>query len=218
MDFRRNIKYFAPFSLTAPIIIAVIGLIMLLNETVLLGILFLAGGIGIIVLKVKGRVSDEEYDSNVLANLKDIDKMAMRKLGVDEDEVNEIAPIVFHNYVVDGYDCAKKGKDDKWRTNVYSSTTLLFSEYEVHCYTYKFNTIKEQKTEKTAVYFYKDIVSVSTSSKTIRFEGEDKDTEYECFELVTAGGTTLKVTLRDIEGAQRSINAMRQLLKQKKIV
>lgn len=223
MDYQKNLKYFATFSLKVPVILTVIGVIVFLvgiggsAGAVIFGLLLIAAGVGTIVSKVKGKISDEEYDSEIFSNLNNVNKKALDKLGVDEDEVNEIAPITFDGYVVKGFDYAKKGKDNKWRTNKYRSTTLLFSANEVHCYTYTFSTTEEKKSEETDVYFYKDIVSVSTASDTVKFEGEIKDTEFEYFKLTTAGGTALQVTLRDVDGAQRSINAMRQLLKQKKM-
>lgn len=223
MDYQKNLKYFATFSLKVPVILTVIGVIVFLAGTggsagsVFFGLLLIAAGVGIIVMKVKGKISDEEYERGILSKLNDVNKKALNKLGVDEDEVKEIAPITFDGFVIKGFDHAKKGKDNKWRTNKYRSTTLLFSANEVHCYTYTFSTTEEKKSEETDVYFYKDIVSVSTASDTVRFEGETKDTEFEYFKLTTAGGTALQVTLRDVDGAQRSINAMRQLLKQKKL-
>jgi hypothetical protein len=91
---------------------------------------------------------------------------------------------------------------------------LFFSEHEVHCYTYNFDTTSQKQTEATDVYFYKDIVSVSTASDTVQVLGQNVDYEY--FKLTTAGGTALSVSLRDVSNAQRSINAMRALLKTKK--
>ena len=36
------------------------------------------------------------------------------------------------------------------------------------------------------------------------------------FKLVTAGGTVLEVSLKDVENSRNSINAMKQLLREKK--
>lgn len=223
MNYQKNLKYFSEFSLKMPIALIVIGAIVFLAGVsgsagaAIFGLLLLAGGIAIIYFKVKGKMSDQDYDKAVLSMLDGVNQKALNKLGVDEDEVREIDPITFDGYVVQGFDYAKKGKDNKWRTNKYQSTTLMFSANEVHCYTYSYSTTEEKKSESTDVYFYKDIVSVSTASDTVRYPGETKDTEYEYFKLTTAGGTALTVTLRDVDGAQRSINAMRQLLKQKKM-
>ena len=69
--------------------------------------------------------------------------------------------------------------------------------------------------ESTDVYFYKDVVSVSTCSKSVKIEGHEY--EHEMFKLVTAGGTVLEVSLKDVEkNSRNSINAMRQLLREKK--
>ena len=223
MDYSKNLKYFSEFSPKLPIGLIVVGAIVFLAGlggsagAAIVGLLLIAAGVAIIYFKLNGKLSDQEYDNAVISMLDGIDQKALNKLGIDEDEVKEIDPITFDGYVVSGFDYAKKGKDNKWRTNKYQSTTLLFSANEVHCYTYTYSTTEEKKTEATDVYFYKDIVSVSTASDTVKYPGEDKDTEYEYFKLTTAGGTALTVTLRDVEGAQRSINAMRQLLKQKKM-
>ena len=174
----------------------------------------LALGIFLIVLKKKNIVTDRQYDEQVGSMLKDMQGRALNKLGIDEDEVKEIAPISFDGYVYKGADYAKKGEDGLYRTNKYESVILFFSEHEVHCYTYNFTTTQKKQTESTDVYFYKDIVSVSTASETVEVLGFKIDYEY--FKLTTAGGTALSVSLRDVDNAQRSINAMRALLKTKK--
>lgn len=219
MDYTKNIKYFRPINYKASIIMMVIGFIMLCaigNNAVvgILGLLLLAGGVGIIVLKKKGLLTDEEYDSAVSSNLTDMKSRALNKLGLDEDEVKEIDPIFFGGYAYKGASASKKGKDDLWRTNKYEAVMLFFSQDEVHCYTYHFSTTENKHTEETDVYFYKDIVSVSTASEHATINGNNID--YESFKLTTAGGTSVSVSLRDVDNCQRSINAMRALLKTKK--
>ena len=224
MNYERNLKYFQTVDLKGALIAMTIGAILTLigfsgsGESLIIGLLLLVGGFFYLKSTLKGIVSDKEYDQSVLSALKDINQKALNKLGLDESEANEISPISFDGYVIKGYDYAKKGEDGKWRTNKYQSTTLFFSANEVHCYTYSYSTTEEKKTESTDVYFYKDIVSVSTASDTIKYPEETKETEYEYFKLTTTGGTALSVTLRDKDGAQESINNMRKLLKQKKTI
>ena len=83
-----------------------------------------------------------------------------------------------------------------------------------------FNTLEKKQTESTDVYFYQDIVSVSTTSQETEIAdsitNEKQTVNYESFELRTAGGTSLSVAIRDQDQAQRSINAMRALLREKK--
>ncbi len=224
MDYKKNEKYFRPIKYSGAIILIVIGAFFFLGGMsgsaglVMLGLLLIAGGIALIVWKNKGIVTDEEYDASVASMLNGLQEKALNKLGVDEDEVKEIDPISFDGYVYRGASQAKKGKDGLWRTNKYESVMLFFSENEVHCYTYNFDTTSQKQTESTDVYFYKDIVSVSTASDTVKVNENniDHEVEYEYFKLTTAGGTALSVSLRDTGNAQRSINAMRALLKIKK--
>jgi hypothetical protein len=220
MDYYKNLKYFKPNKFGLPITMIVIGAIMLfliVNVPVVgvLGLLILAGGIIIIVVKSKNVGSDTEYDASVASQLNGLKARALNKLGIDEAEVNEIEPISIDGYRYKGATKAKKGKDLLWRTNKYEAVMLFFSQHEVHCYTYNFTTTEDQHTEATDVYFYKDIVSVSTASESIKLFNFDID--YESFKLTTAGGTSISVSLRDVDNTQRSINAMRSLLRSKKM-
>lgn len=225
MDYSRNQKYFAGLSRKGPIGLIVIGCFFFLAGisasvgAVLIGLLLMAAGVAYIVLKKKGIPTDEEYDAAVIAQLDGLKDKALSKLGVDEDEVKEIAPIMLGGYDFNHFTTVKLGKDNQWRTNRYEAIYLFFSQNEVHCYSYNFYTTEEKRSEATDVYFYQDIVSASTTSATARLQddkGVEKDVEYESFKLTTAGGTTLTVSMRDAEETQRSINAMRQLLRAKK--
>lgn len=187
----------------------------------IIGICLIAFGIFLIVnrkKKIKAEKdsipTDEQYDAEVVKKLEGLKDQALDKLGIDEDEVKEIEPISFDGYIYKGARQYKVGKDDLYRTNKYEAVMLFFSQHEVHCYTYRFDTTENKKTEETDVYFYKDIVSVSTASDEAKFGKESVNYEY--FKLTTAGGTALTVSLRDVGNAQRSINAMRALLKEKK--
>lgn len=159
-------------------------------------------------------VTDNQYDNNVRSNLIDLKEQAINTLGVDESEVQEIEPIKFDGYVYTGANRIKQGRDSKYRSNKYQSVIILFSANEAHVYKYTFDTTVNKSTSETEVYFYSDIVSVSTSSDTVDVFG--RKIEFESFKLTTAGGNALSVAVFDTEGAQRSINAMRALLREKK--
>lgn len=230
MDYELTKRYFKVVDETinykASIIMIVIGVILLffIGRAPVIGIIgIVLAGIGIYMIvskkkKIKDEKnsipSDEQYDGEVSKQLNNINGRALNKLGVDEDEVKEIAPISFDGYVYKGANHFKIGKDNLYRTDKYESVVLFFSQNEVHCYTYRFDTTLDKKTEETDVYFYKDIVSVSTASDSARLGNENVDYEY--FKLTTAGGTALTVSLRDVNNAQKSINAMRALLREKK--
>lgn len=220
MDYAKNQKYFEVVSLKWPVRIIIAGVILFFvglssnYGVAVLGILAIAGSIAYLVMKKKGKISDSEYDASVASNLNNMKNRALAKLGVDEDEVKEAAPISFGGYKYIGADKLKRGEDSLYRTNKYETVMLFFSSNEVHCYTYTFDTTMSKQTEATDVYFYKDIVSVSTASDSVKVLGTD--IEYEAFKLTTAGGTSISISLRDVENAQRSINAMRSLIKSKK--
>ena len=234
MNYELSKKYFATKpskpnrpSLGLIIVLGIIGVIFLFAVTIL-GIILVVVDAVIAFFKfknykkalekyekeLKSIPTDEEYDREVEKNLANIRERALKALGVDEDEVSEIPPISFGGYVFKGANDIKKGEDNLYRSDKYELVMLLFSAHEVHCYTYNFNTKIDKKTDKTDVYFYKDIVSVSTASDTIKVG--DYSIDYEYFKLTTAGGTALSVSLHDMGSAQQSISAMRALLKEKK--
>ena len=162
-----------------------------------------------------GQMTDSQYDSVIKLELQGMQQRALDKLGIDIDEVKEIEPIVIDGFVYDGFTKCKKGRDGVWRTNMYKVIYLFFSQNEVHSYTCEFCTTEEQKKESTDVYFYQDIVSASTESSIAKVEYEQ--IQYESFKLTTSGGTSLRAAIADSEQARRSISAMRQLLRAKKI-
>ncbi|MBQ9563359.1 MAG: hypothetical protein IJR36_09360 [Lachnospiraceae bacterium] len=221
MNYQRTSKYFEEINnkgltkvMIGGIVAALVGIMAKAWILVILGILLAAGMVYLMQNKKKQIVTDAEYDSEVAKNLDNLKQRALDKLGLDEDEVKEIAPITFDGYVYKGASLSKLGADNLWRTNKYETVYLFFAENEVHCYNYTFDTTTPKFTESTDVYFYKDIVSVSTASDTVTLGNQN--IEYEYFKLTTAGGTALSVSLKDANGAQRSINAMRALLRSKK--
>lgn len=221
MDYKRNQKYFQPMNLKLPIIVCVVGLVLMLagDAGVVLGLVAIAAGVLLIVLQVKGRPTDADIDAVVASQLKGMKSRALKKLGLDEDEVSEIAPISFDGYV---YKRAliKQGKDGKYRSNKYQAVMFFFSSNEVHCFTYDFSITESGQKESTDVYFYKDIVSVSTQTDGTEYsvgKGKSSQFDYEYFKLTTTGGTSISCAVRNIDKAQRSINGMRSLIKSKKM-
>ena len=118
-------------------------------------------------------ITDAEIDQvcaeYISRNLK---SMALKKLGLDEDQVQEIAPIIIDGYFdrdIPGSDEKysvryKKSKDNRWRTSNYNAIMFFFSADQVYCYELRFSLLENKKQEKTDEYFYRDIVSVSTES------------------------------------------------------
>jgi len=118
------------------------------------------------------KVSDEEYESLVMAKVKSIDfkQKALDKIGLDESQVNEVPPVHFEDYYFATTDDKTKtreclGKDDLWRSSAYQITWLFFSSTQVYMYQYTINMDEDGKKERTEEYFYKDITNFSTTSE-----------------------------------------------------
>ena len=233
MDYNRNLLYFTGTG-DYTTLMFVGGILALLGFGFIVASLQSGVYVPIIVGLVLGRlglwmvsegrqnrrpVSDSDYDNAVKAYISNLKSQALEKLGVDESEVNEVAPIILTGYEFEGVDRVKKGEDGKWRSNIYKVVALFFSPHELHGYTLKFNTLHDAKTEGTDVYFYQDIVSVSTLSLTSKVTVDGKEITIdntEAFKLTTKGGTSLTVNLSDAAYGQESVRAMRALLREKK--
>lgn len=221
MDYKKNLKYFQPMNLKIAIIACIVGLIVMaaVDGALVVGLIAIAVGVLLIVAQVKGRPTDADIDAAVASQLNDMKTRALRKLGVDEDEVNEIAPITFDGYVYNKA-LVKQGKDGKYRSSKYQAVMFFFSSNEVHCFTYDFSITESGQKESTDVYFYKDIVSVSTQTEGTEYsvgKGKSSQFDYEYFKLTTTGGNSISCSVRNIDDAQRSINGMRSLIKSKKM-
>lgn len=164
--------------------------------------------------------------------------MALDKFGLDADQFQEIDPIVlsgpyFKNITTDYK--AIKGKDGRVRSTNSEVTVFLFSAQQVFKYNYRFSLIEpNEKSYSTDEYFYRDIVTVSTESDTIEYvekieKKHDPVTKtttevpvmarysFEKFVMSTTGGTAVSCAVRTTgDSVMRSIQAMRQLLREKK--
>lgn len=223
IDLEKTNRYFQGVSFKGPVWMIIIGVIFSILGFALtrvkggwvilglIGLLLIAGAIALIVAISKKKVSDEEYEAEIKKMFEGLHERALEKLGVDEDEVREIAPISFDGYRYYNGALMKEGSDNLWRSNAYEACKIFFSDNEVYLYYIRFLTTERSVSESTDIYFYRDIVSASTSSESYRMN-DSKTINYESFRLTTAGGNALSVNVRDIDSAQRSINAMRALL------
>lgn len=119
-----------------------------------------------------GKMKDDEYAALVEKYAKSMDfrQKALNKLGVDESQVQEIAPIQLCGYYFSEKDdsFAKWVKRSKWWvSSAYQISRLFFSDTQVYVYQYLFHLDSDIKKERTEEYFYKDITNFSTSSDTI---------------------------------------------------
>lgn len=230
MDYERNLKYFKPGTITGAVILIIIGFFFLFagKGWTFLGILMMAGGIALIVHKNKTKVTDQEYDSQIAGALDGIVARAMNKLGLDEDEITQIDPIVIRNYnyenaitvqkdttIYDNTTVVKTGNDGLLRSNRFYAVVIFATDDAVHYYRYDFMTTSPQQNEITGEYFYNDIVNLSVTEQTSNVNGYPVQNEY--LTLRSSGGTGFNIALNaNDDGMMRSVNALRSLFKEKK--
>ena len=186
-------------------------------------ILLFVKGIGLLVLAIipicayldkRKSISDSELDQYCESRVGDLKNEAINKLGIDEDEIREVQPIQ-----VSGYDNVskawnilyKQGKDGMWRSSQYEVSLLFCSKDTVHCFVRRFSIISDEHSDSIEELFYRDIVSIKVAQ-------DNRNAQTEFIELSTSVGSVFKFAFKkvDSEYVNRSINAMRNLLKEKK--
>lgn len=222
MDFKRNKRYFEPINWKYSIIAIIVGLIFL-TFNALLGIVILAAAGAYLYFKIKGRPTDEEMDAIVQKQVDLALDKGYKKLGVDPDEVNLINPIIIQgpkfSRIGKPY-LSKLGKDGYVRSSNHDIMTFFFSEQQVYFYKFSFSFIEDERNESTDEYFYRDVVSVSTSeTATTYFDSRTKKEEtfnLEIFKLTTSGATSMECAIRDSSSIEAQIRGMKNLLREKK--
>ncbi len=171
------------------------------------------------------RMKDSEYDSMVAnaINSMDFKKRALNKIGLDESELQEVAPVSFQGYRFNKA-WGRRGEDGKWRSSCFQVSWLFFSSTQVYMYQYTLNMDCDDKKESTDEYFYKDITNFSTASETEEVQTEwDKkaqiwkkeNVETTQFSLVVPGDK-LFCAMEPSEENERSIKGMKAKLREKK--
>ncbi len=184
---------------------------------------------------VFGKITDEQYDEMVQAKLKSLNlkKKALDKIGLDESQVNEIAPINIQGFDLSN-DVKKarryaiyNGKDNVARSTQYEAVWLFFSDTQVYMYKYHFDMLSDNKKEITEEYFYKDITNFSTSDETVEvtkykqtLSGKKPDKtytrDYSRFSLAVTSGDKFYCSTTNTNNVDDTINAMKQKLREKK--
>jgi hypothetical protein len=225
INYERNRKYFTPVRYKPGIICIVVGVLLLFFGSagpVLAGLALAGVGGFLIYNQVGDRPTDDELDRQVRDILGGLNQQALDKLGLDADEVSLIQPIVVGGNSFAG-SRAKKGKDGVYRSSACEGIAIFFGEQELHSYKYQVSLIEDHRiSEETDVYFYRDVVSVSTKSDTIQVQVEGAgmhQVQVELFKLTTSGATTIQCSMdatsntkgRDIQGAKTLIRNKKML-------
>jgi hypothetical protein len=184
---------------------------------------------------------DAQMDAWLDEELKVLHGKALSKTGTDSSElVGEPVMVTGPRFwnVAGAKVAFKKGKDNVLRFTPVGVTVLNFTPNQLIAYSAALDlTTGNTLNESTDEYFYRDVVSVSTKTKsmTVQVSGTDalkgglQLNAAETFELTTSGGTSIEVVLRDpslIEKmgggeipttrAEKAIQTVRKMLREKK--
>lgn len=182
------------------------------------------------------RPSDDEVDRLIEADLQDLNGRALNKTGTDASEL--VGETVFITgprlWGVSAQVAYRKGADAVIRFSPVGVTILNFTRDQVIAYSCALDLFTGNAlNESTDEYFYRDIVSVSTKTKSHSYSvagwGLVQLNSAETFELTTSGGTSVEVVLRDpglikrmgggeipTTRAEKAIQTMRKMLREKK--
>jgi hypothetical protein len=177
-------------------------------------------------LLVFGKMTDAEYDQHVQSVMQkmNIRQKALDKIGLDEDQLREIDPVCLEGYSSKD---AFVGKDDILRSTTYEMAWLFFSDTQVYMYRCSIDMTSDNKKENTEEYFYKDITNFSTSAETIeafrvkngcfgaKATEEKVNREFSDFGLIVPGDK-FRCSTSNSKDIDRSVNAMKQKLREKK--
>jgi len=166
--------------------------------------------------------TDAEYDAYVAKVIPDLKQRGMDRIGLDEDQLKEIEPVHFENFLFETDSYQKKGADNLWRSSKYEVTWLFFSDTQVYLYQKSIYLDKDNVKERTEEYFYKDITNFSTVSESKKVSVKDGKGNVQKFDLDTTQfklvvpGDSFLCAMEQNDYTERAIQGMKAKLREKK--
>ena len=184
------------------------------------------------------RISDNAMDEYIAEDISAAMKQALNKISIDDSELVG-DPLLFKAFRLFNTSGAtklsKKGADGVLRFTPIDLTIIHMTQNQLITYRACLDlTTGKLLNEESDEYFYKDIVSVSTKTVSESFSSETLGNiqlnSAEVFELVTSGGTSVKVLLKDPKliklmgggdipdtNSERAVQVIRKMLREKKM-
>lgn len=194
-------------ALIVGVIILLIGLAAGSAAMIIVGLLVTGAMIthyGIKMSNYNRRPSDAQMDVWIEEDLKSLDQKALAKTGTDATELVSESVMVtgprFWNVsnAAIGY---KRGDDNIIRFSPMNVTILNFTADQLVAYSCALDLMTGNAlNESTDEYFYRDVVAVSTKTRSLNVQVGGRLMQLnsaETFELTTSGGTSIEVLLRD---------------------
>ena len=187
----------------------------------------------IVVMVLTRRPSDAYIDGVVAEEMKKLEAAALKKLGLDKEEVSVAEPIMTYGYLTKvnqisiadetlGKTKIVTGKDKLERSPVVGMHFFGFSENEIYYYGQEISLVSDTCRAITSVINYGDVVSVRSDTviePAVDFETGKEDPKKRVksdFFSVNAGGDSIVCFVRNSDEADAHVNALRALVKQKK--
>lgn len=138
----------------------------------------------------------------------------LEKLGIDVDDVAEIAPVNFHGYNYEK-NPIKKQISGSYVSPRYELIWVFFSDSQMFTYKCAFDMFNNFIDESTQEYFYKDVTSFKTATAKPE-ESDAEDLRYERFTIIIPGDN-ISVSMTGTEqNSSDIIFGMKQKLRKKK--
>lgn len=136
------------------------------------------------------------------------------QLGVDEDDVKEIAPVHFEGFKYqDAF--VKTNMKKQLVSSIYETSWLFFSPNQIFVYKATMNLFDNTIHVVADEFFYRDIVSFSTlTDREIANTG--MNIPMDSFSMLNSGGERFTCSMTNVPDAKVSIDGMKQLLREKK--
>lgn len=136
------------------------------------------------------------------------------QLGVDEDDVKEIAPVHFEGFKYqDAF--VKTNMKKQLVSSIYETSWLFFSPNQIFVYKATMNLFDNTIHVVADEFFYRDIVSFSTLTDR-EAANTGMNIPMDSFSMLNSGGERFTCSMTNVPDAKTSIDGMKQLLREKK--
>lgn len=189
------------------------------------------GGAGCGCMHKSKVISIDEYQKRVadFCNGVNVKARAMAKIGLDESQISEIPPICLSSYVFDD-DVYVKVENNIAVSSQYGISWIFFSATQMYTYNYIFDMTSDNVWETTNDFFYQDITCFTTQSKVVEKIVEESSgcifgkgnvfkRNYVVDTLkIVVPGSSYEVSMRDAGVQAESIQAAKNMLRERKFI
>ncbi len=229
MNYKGLMKYFQEVN-KVPLIIGyalvVLGALCVIMRGffLILGVIILAAGLAVIFFCRDSRPSDTEIDGAVSKKVGDLDVEVRREIDIHEKLIKAFPPITFAEYDFREREglLVGKGRDNRYRSNVYSAAEILFGQDRLHIYMYQFMLTEDNESRHCLTERYVDLSGASIEHRTLGFDlygNKEKHGTLDFTDIMirnNAGEVIFEMPVRDGADVDKTVEIINRLIGQKK--